>query len=165
MAFCLFFLFLGPHLWHMEVPRLGVKLELHLLAYATATAMPDLSGSCEIHHSSRQCQILNPLSEARDRTHILMDTSWVCFHWAIMGTPLFFLCFILNFGVKDLNVVRGSFVLFCIVFWQILYQIKAIPFCSLIHIFNLEWMQSLVKCFFSYLWMWYDFPSLFCYYS
>ena len=29
--------FLGPHLRHMEVPRLGVKLELQLLAYATAT--------------------------------------------------------------------------------------------------------------------------------
>ena len=24
----LFFVFLGPHQWHMEVPRLGVKLEL-----------------------------------------------------------------------------------------------------------------------------------------
>ena len=22
------FVFLGPHLWHMEVPRLGVELEL-----------------------------------------------------------------------------------------------------------------------------------------
>ena len=37
------FCFLGLHLWHMEVPRLGVKLELQLLAYATATAMQDLS--------------------------------------------------------------------------------------------------------------------------
>ena len=26
------FFFLGLHPWHMEVPRLGVKLELHLLA-------------------------------------------------------------------------------------------------------------------------------------
>ena len=26
----LFFVFLGPHLWHMEVPRLGVELELQL---------------------------------------------------------------------------------------------------------------------------------------
>ena len=38
---CLFFFFisLGQHLWHMEVPRLGVESELQLLAYATATAM------------------------------------------------------------------------------------------------------------------------------
>ena len=35
------FSFLGPHLWHMEVPWLGVELELQLLAYMTATAMPD----------------------------------------------------------------------------------------------------------------------------
>ena len=35
-----FFFFLEPHLQHMEVPRLRVKLELHLLAYATATADP-----------------------------------------------------------------------------------------------------------------------------
>ena len=34
-----------PHLRHMEVPRLGVKLELQLLACTTATAMPDLSAS------------------------------------------------------------------------------------------------------------------------
>ena len=30
---------------------------------------------CDLHHSSRQCQILKPLSEARDGTCILMDTS------------------------------------------------------------------------------------------
>ena len=36
---CLFF-FLGPRLWHMEVPRLGVKSELQLLAYTTSTATP-----------------------------------------------------------------------------------------------------------------------------
>ena len=34
-----FFFFLGPHLWHMEVPRLREELELQLLGYATATAM------------------------------------------------------------------------------------------------------------------------------
>ena len=33
-----FFFFLGPHLWRMEVPRLGVESELWLLAYTTATA-------------------------------------------------------------------------------------------------------------------------------
>ena len=31
----------------------------------------------DLHHSSRQQWILNPLSEARDSTCILMDTSWV----------------------------------------------------------------------------------------
>ena len=29
-----------PHLQHMEVPGLGVKSKLQVLAYATATAMP-----------------------------------------------------------------------------------------------------------------------------
>ena len=36
-----FFLFLWPHLWHMEFPGLGVSLEPQLLAYATATVTPD----------------------------------------------------------------------------------------------------------------------------
>ena len=37
MVIILFVLFsLGLHTWHMEVSRLGVALELQLLAYATA---------------------------------------------------------------------------------------------------------------------------------
>ena len=39
--------------------------------------------------SLRQHWILNPLSEARDQTDILMDTSWVCYHWTTTGTPLY----------------------------------------------------------------------------
>ena len=69
-----FFFFLGPHPQHMEVPRLGDELELQLLATATATATWDPSCVCDLHHSSWQCRILNPLSKARDQTHILMDT-------------------------------------------------------------------------------------------
>ena len=42
-----------------STPRLGVELELQLLAYTTAHGW-----------------ILNPLREARDRTCVLMDTSW-----------------------------------------------------------------------------------------
>ena len=71
----------------MEVPGLGVKLEVQLLAYTTATAMWDPSCLCDLHHSSWQQWILNRLSEARDRTHILQDTSWVLYHWAMTGTP------------------------------------------------------------------------------
>ena len=75
---CLFvFVFLVPHWWQMQVPRGGVEWELQLPADTTATAMPDPSPTWDLHHSSWQCQILNPLSEARDLTHILMDTSWV----------------------------------------------------------------------------------------
>ena len=50
----------------MEVPRLGVKLELWLLAYTPATATQDPSRVCDPHHSSQPCQILNLLSKARD---------------------------------------------------------------------------------------------------
>ena len=55
------------------IPRLGVELKLQLLAYTRATAMPDPSHVCSLHHSSQQCLIFNPLSEARD--FILMDPS------------------------------------------------------------------------------------------
>ena len=74
------YLFLGPHLWHVEVPRLGVKLELQLQAYTIVT--PDPSHICDLHHScgitrslthwarpgikpassQRQRKALNPLS-------------------------------------------------------------------------------------------------------
>ena len=27
--YIIYFVFLGPHLWHMEVPKLGIELELH----------------------------------------------------------------------------------------------------------------------------------------
>ena len=71
----------------MEVPRLGVELELQLPAYATATSMRDPSHVCNIHHSSWQHWIPDPLSEARDRTHILRDTSRINFLCITMGTP------------------------------------------------------------------------------
>ena len=59
-----FFFFLGHHLQHMEVPKLGVESELQLPAHTHV---------CDLHHTSWQCRILNRLSEARDRTHV----SWL----------------------------------------------------------------------------------------
>ena len=63
------FCFLGPHLQHMEVPRLGVKSELQLPAYKP-TSQPQ---QCQIQavsatytSSPLHCWILNPMSEARD---------------------------------------------------------------------------------------------------
>ena len=57
------------------------------LHYVTATAIPEMSCFCNLHNSSWQSLILNPISRARNRTHILMDTSRVFFHWATLGTP------------------------------------------------------------------------------
>ena len=74
--------FKGPHLWHMEVPRLGVDMELQLPAYTTAPATQDPRLVCNLHHNSGQCLIPDPLRETRDRTHILMDASRIHFHSA-----------------------------------------------------------------------------------
>ena len=60
------FWFLGPHLRHMEVPKLGVQSELQL------PAVPDSSCICDLQHSSLPRQILNPLS----RAGIKPTTSW-----------------------------------------------------------------------------------------
>ena len=65
LLFCFVLLFRATPV-HMEVPRIEIELELQLSAYSTNTAMPDLSHICSLHHSSQQCQILNPLSKARD---------------------------------------------------------------------------------------------------
>ena len=50
----------------MEVPRLP--------AYATATAILDLSGICDLCHSLWQHWILSLLREAWNGNYILMDT-------------------------------------------------------------------------------------------
>ena len=80
-----FFVFLRLHPWHMEVPRLGVKLELQLLAYTAATATWDPSRVCDLHHSSQEC--LNPLSEARDQTGNLWFLVGFVNHCATTRTP------------------------------------------------------------------------------
>ena len=82
--FFVFFFFLGLHVQH----RLGVESKLQLLVYATATAMPDPNCIFDPPCSLQQGQICNSLSEAKDQTHILVDTSWVHYHWATTGTPL-----------------------------------------------------------------------------
>ena len=102
MCICVCVCILGLHLRHMEVPRLGIELELQLLASATATTMQDPNCVCNLHHSSQQHQILNPLSEAWDRTHILMYTSQVCYCWATTGT-LRTCCIITLYGVQSIN--------------------------------------------------------------
>ena len=63
----------------MEISRLGVELELQLLDYTTATETQGPSHICDLHHSPLQHSILNSLMEARDQTHVLMDTCQIRF--------------------------------------------------------------------------------------
>ena len=94
LLFIYLFALLGPHPKHMEVPRLGVKSELQLPAYITATAMRDSSHVCNLHPSSQPRWIPNPLIEARDCACILVDTSQIRFCYATTGTSQiqFFKC-------------------------------------------------------------------------
>jgi len=62
----------------MEVPKIGVQSELQLPA--TAIATPDLSHVCDLHQSSQQHRIADPLSKARDGTRVLTDICQVCYH-------------------------------------------------------------------------------------
>lgn len=70
----LLYFFLRPHLQHMEGPRLCVELKLQLLVYTRAKATPHPRHICDLHRSLQQCQVLNPLTEARDQSHILTHT-------------------------------------------------------------------------------------------
>ena len=101
-----------------EVPGLGVKFELQLPAYATATAMQGLGRICDLHYSSWKFPILNPLSEARNQTRILMDASWVLNPLSHNGNShVSFLINVPGVGLLDNMVVLclilgGTFVLF-----------------------------------------------------
>ena len=75
----------------MEVPTLELELELHLLAYTTATATQD--------------PCLN--DRGQGSTHNLMDTSQVHFCCAIMGTPLSLFLYIYLFLAMPMPC-RGS---------------------------------------------------------
>ena len=56
-----FLVSLVPLPWHLEVPRLGVKLEAQLWAYTTLIATPDPSCICDLH-LSQQGKVLDALT-------------------------------------------------------------------------------------------------------
>ena len=93
VAFCfLFFLFLlfsvTPVANRSSQARLGESNQSYSCR-PHATAWRDPGCVCILHHRSWHCQILNPLSEARDQTQILMDISWVCNQLSPNGNFLF----------------------------------------------------------------------------
>ena len=81
-SLCLFFFssFLGPYLQHMEVPRQRVKLELQLLAYATAIAMQDPSCICDLPAACSNSGSLNHWS----RPGIKCTSSWIIVEFIVV---------------------------------------------------------------------------------
>ena len=78
--FFFFLVFLGPHPQYMEVPRLecaigAVAAGLH---HIHSKARSELCVS-DLHHSSWQCRILNPLIEAGDPTCVLIAAGQIRF--------------------------------------------------------------------------------------
>ena len=69
-------------------------------SHSHARSEPDPSCVHDIHHSSLQRQILNPLNEARDQTCNLMLPSWIRFRCATMGTLKAF-----TFSMLDSRVI------------------------------------------------------------
>ena len=51
VCLCVLFVFLGRHLQHMEVPRLGDESGLQLLAYTTATATLTIRQHFPVRHN------------------------------------------------------------------------------------------------------------------
>ena len=72
LSFSFFFFRASPVAYGSSQAR--VESEFQLPTYTTATAMWDPCRVCNLHHSSWQCWIPNPLSEARDQTHVLKET-------------------------------------------------------------------------------------------
>ena len=70
--FSLFFFFLGLHLRHIEVPWLGVKLELQLPTYTTATATRDLSCLCDLQTQLMAMPDPKPTEQGQESSWILV---------------------------------------------------------------------------------------------
>ena len=77
------------HRLQNESTKTGQILPWYQVALAAGDerAVWDPSCICDLHHSSWQCWVPDPLSKARDQTCILMVTSQIHFCCATRGTP------------------------------------------------------------------------------
>ena len=78
-----FFFFFGLFVFSRATPKVYGGSQARDLMGAVAASLhqshsnADPSRVCNLHHSSPQCWILNPLREARDRARNLMAPSWI----------------------------------------------------------------------------------------
>ena len=115
--FILFFLRATPVAYGSSQAR--GELELQLIAYSTATATWDPSHVGDLHHSSRQRWIPDPLSKAGDRTCILIDTSRIRFRCATMGPPHCNSLCLLDFRTRTTH--ENGFPIVLWIWWILLY--------------------------------------------
>ena len=78
-ACCLFFFGLFAISWAVPAAYGGSQARGRMGAVAASLhhSHSNVGSESDLYHSSRQCQILNPLSKARDQTCLLTDTSQV----------------------------------------------------------------------------------------
>ena len=100
--------------------------------------MRDPSCVCDLHHSSRQHWILNPLREARDWTRNLMVPSRIHFYFVTMGTPVGVFCtrtirtllitVVLWYSQGEQRLqLHSSFIYFACLFSYFRWESKSIP--------------------------------------
>ena len=82
-----YFTFFRAQVQHIEVPRLGVELELQLLAYPTATAMWDPSLISNLHHSLWNAGSLTHWARPGIKPASSWRLSQVRYCWGTTGTP------------------------------------------------------------------------------
>ena len=140
------FVFLGPHLKHVEVPRLGVRLELQVPAYATATASQEPSHVCNLHHSSQQCRILTHWV----KPGIEPKSSWILIGFVSTEPRLELLPFSFLFHQPRINI--------CLLLpvFSVVSLISVLPFlwvliCYFV-ICNLTWLRWIIE-FHPFLWI------------
>ena len=111
--FFFFFFFFWFSLLYQLVLCVGVFFMLFVLflpAYTSATEIPDPSCIYDLHHSSWQLWILNPLIEARDPTHNLMFPSWIRFHCATAGPSIPQFLYLIPSPLKPPQISETEFI-------------------------------------------------------
>ena len=100
---------------------------------------------CNLHRSSWQRQILNPLSESRDRTSILMDTSQFCNLLSPNGNSLDFQIITVNLYIVFFYSFYGSFLISKIVCICFLFHHQSCYVLSILLVFlKINLLKSII---------------------
>ena len=89
VGFCLFFWFFSePALMAYGSSQARGQIRARAAGLGYSHSNSGFWAESDLHYSSQQRRIPDPLSKARDQTRILMDTSQVRFHCTTKGTPI-----------------------------------------------------------------------------